>query len=107
MPTYANLPLTPPTYWEEFEDMLLDLFRAEWNDPHAQKHGRSGQSQNGVDVYGQPDQKEKWAGVQAKKKDRLAASTATAKELVSEVNKAKKFTPKLSALILSPTRKHN
>jgi tetratricopeptide (TPR) repeat protein len=107
MPTHANLTLTPPTYWEEFEDMLLDLFRAEWNDPHAQKHGRSGQSQNGVDVYGQPDQKEKWAGVQAKKKDRLAASTVTARELVSEVNRAKKFTPKLSEFILATTGKRD
>lgn len=107
MPTYANLTFTPPVYWEEFEDMLLDLFRAEWKDPHTQKHGRSGQSQNGVDVFGQPDQKDKWAGVQAKKKDRLAASTVTARELVSEVNKAQKFTPKLSEFILATTGKRD
>lgn len=107
MPTYANLTFTPPTYWEEFEDLLLDLFRAEWNDPHTQKHGRSGQSQHGVDVYGQPDQKEKWAGVQAKKKDRLAASTVTVRELVSEVNKAKKFMPQLSEFILATTGKRD
>ena len=107
MPTYANLTLTPPKYWEEFEDMLHDLFRAEWKDPNAQKHGRSGQSQNGVDVYGQPDQKDKWSGVQAKKKDQLAASTVTAKELESEVNKAIKFKPKLSEFILTTTGKRD
>jgi tetratricopeptide (TPR) repeat protein len=107
MPTYANLTLTPPKYWEEFEDMLHDLFRAEWKDPNTQKHGRSGQSQNGVDVYGQPEQKEKWAGVQAKKKDQLAASTITARELESEVNKAKKFKPELSEFILATTGKRD
>lgn len=107
MPTHANLTLSPPKYWEEFEDMLHDLFKAEWKDPHTQKHGRSGQSQNGVDVYGQPDQKEKWAGVQAKKKDRLAASTVTARELQAEVNKANKFTPKLSEFILATTGKRD
>ncbi len=107
MPTYANLTLTPPVYWEEFEDMLLDLFRAEWKDPHTQKHGRSGQSQNGVDVFGQPDQNEEWSGVQAKKKDRLAASTVTTRELQAEVNKAKKFKPKLSEFILATTGKRD
>jgi hypothetical protein len=103
MPTHANLVLTPPQYWEAFEDMLLDLFRAAWKDPNAQKHGRSGQAQMGVDVYGQPDQKDKWSGVQAKKKDRLAASAVTETELVAEVHKAKQFTPKLSELILATT----
>lgn len=103
MPTHANLVLPPPQYWEEFEDMLHDLFRTEWKDPNTQKHGRSGQSQMGVDVYGQPDQKDKWTGVQAKKKDRLAASALTETELVAEVNKAKQFKPKLSEFILATT----
>lgn len=103
MPTPANLTLTPPQYWEAFEDMLHELFTAEWKDPHAQKHGRSGQPQNGVDVYGQPEQKDTWAGVQAKKKDRLAASVVTEKDLEDEVNKAKKFEPKLSEFILATT----
>src|SRR6266704_3103167 len=103
MPTYANLTLTPPKYWEEFEDMLHDLFREEWKDPNTQRHGRSGQSQNGVDVYGQPEQKDKWTGVQAKKKDQLAASAVTTRELESEVNKAKQFKPKLSDFILATT----
>ena len=80
MPTNANLTLPPPDYWELFEDILHDLFRAEWNDPNTQKHGRSGQAQNGVHIYGQPGQKTQWAGVQAKKKNWLAASTVTEKE---------------------------
>ena len=103
MPTHANRTLTPPKSWEEFEDMLCDLFSAVWKDPNAQKNGRSGQPQNGVDVYGQPEQNDKWAGVQAKKKNRLAASAVTETELVDEVNKAKNFEPKLSEFILATT----
>ena len=107
MPIHANRTLPPPPYWQEFEDKLHDLFKAVWKDPHAQKNGRSGQSQDGVDIYGQPEQRDKGAGVQAKKKDRLAASTVTVKELESEVNKAKKFTPKLSEFILATTGKRD
>ncbi len=103
MPIHANRTLPPPPYWQEFEDMLHDLFKAVWKDPHAQKNGRSGQSQDGVDIYGQPEQRDKWAGVQAKKKDQLAASTVTEKELEAEVNKAKQFTPELSEFILATT----
>src|SRR6266699_552616 len=103
MPTQANLTLPPPKYWQEFEDMLHDLFKAEWKDPNAQKNGRSGQPQNGVDIYGQPDQKEKWAGVQAKKKDQLADTSVTEEELQLEVNKTKRFEPKLYEYILATT----
>src|SRR5438105_893881 len=103
MPTHANLTLPPPPYWQEFEDMLLDLFKAVWKDPHAQKNGRPGQSQDGVDIYGRPEQKDTWAGVQAKKKDQLAASIVTEKELEAEVNKAKQFRPELSEFILATT----
>jgi hypothetical protein len=39
-----------PGYWEEFEDLCLDLFRAVWNDPTSQKNGRRGQPQHGTVV---------------------------------------------------------
>ncbi|QBD82778.1 tetratricopeptide repeat protein [Ktedonosporobacter rubrisoli] len=103
MPLQSNFTLPAPKYWEEFEDMLWDLFRAVWKDPNAKKNGRSGQQQHGVDVYGQPGQKEKWAGVQAKKKDQLADSSVTEEELQAEVNKAKQFKPGLSEYILATT----
>lgn len=44
--------IAPPKSWETFEDLCLALFRAVWRDPSAQKNGRAGQVQNGVDIFG-------------------------------------------------------
>jgi hypothetical protein len=44
--------IAPPKSWETFEDLCLALFKAVWRDPNAQKHGRRGQAQAGVDVFG-------------------------------------------------------
>ncbi len=95
--------LPPPTSWEDFEEMLCDLFRAEWNDPHTQKHGRKGQRQYGVDIFGQPGRKGEWTGVQAKEKDLLSASSLTEKELADEVEKARNFDPPLTDFIIATT----
>jgi len=95
--------LPPPKSWEDFEEMLWDLFRAEWNDPHTQKHGRRGQRQYGVDIFGQPGRKGEWTGVQAKEKDQFSASLLTEKELEAEVEKAKNFNPPLTDFIIATT----
>src|SRR5271165_3410379 len=95
--------LPPLTSWDDFEEMLCDLFSAEWNDPHTQRHGRKGQKQYGVDIYGQPGRKGEWTAVQAKEKDRLVASFLTEKELEDEVRKAKEFDPPLTDFIIATT----
>ncbi len=66
MPTFSNLQIPPPSNWQDFENLCCDLWRAIWKDPNTQKNGRQGQSQNGVDIYGRPELREKWAGVQSK-----------------------------------------
>src|SRR5512133_724801 len=38
-----------------FDEMVRDACSIEWNDPNTQKNGRSGQSQNGLDVFGYPN----------------------------------------------------
>lgn len=38
-----------------FDEMVRDACSIEWNDPMTQKNGRSGQSQNGLDVFGYPN----------------------------------------------------
>jgi class 3 adenylate cyclase len=43
----------PPNDPRAFESLCLDLWRYDWHDPNAQKNGRSGQPQAGVDVFGQ------------------------------------------------------
>ena len=96
MSSLLNTQIPPPASWEKFEDMCRDLWRLLWNDPNAQKNGRQGQAQAGVDVYGQPDGGSEWAGVQCKGKDNYAEKTLTVKELRDEVDKAKKFTPPIT-----------
>ncbi len=54
MPAGMKLALPPPRDGQPFEDLCRDLWAELWRDPNAQKHGRSGQKQHGVDVFGQP-----------------------------------------------------
>ena len=91
MSSLLNKQIPPPASWEKFEDMCCDLWRLLWHDPNAQKNGRKGQAQSGVDVFGRPDEGSEWAGVQCKGKDNYAEKTLTEKELRDEVNKAKNF----------------
>jgi hypothetical protein len=91
----------PPNDSTAFESLCLDLWREIWNDPNAQKNGRSGQPQAGVDVFGQ--HQGKWVGVQCKQKDGLLWSKVTVKELEAEVIAAKQFNPPLAEFILATT----
>lgn len=69
MTTFVSQQIQPPKYWQEFETLCADLWTQIWNDPNTQMHGRQGQEQHGVDVYGRPDRGEMYAGVQCKGKD--------------------------------------
>jgi hypothetical protein len=59
-----NEQLLPPASWDKFEEICADLFSRIWGDTQLARYGRTGQRQNGVDIYG----KEKGAdsGVQRK-----------------------------------------
>ena len=94
-------PLPPPNEAVEFESLCLDLFKELWQDPNAQKSGRSGQPQAGVDVFGQKAGKR--VGVQCKQKGNLLRRKITAAQLETEVKKARHFRPKLSEFILATT----
>src|SRR5580704_16960462 len=91
----------PPNDPTAFESLCLDLWSDIWQD-HAQKNGRSGQPQAGVDVYGQ--HQGKWIGVQCKQKDGLLRHKLTFRELDEEVAAARKFEPALCGFILATTR---
>src|ERR1035438_4402625 len=91
--------LPPPNEPGAFESLCLDLWKEIWRDPGAQKNGRRGQPQAGVDVYGQQDGR--WVGVQCKQKDGQLRSKVTVKELEREVSEALTFKPKLTAFILA------
>lgn len=96
--------IAPPKEWGTFEDLCHALFKQVWQDPHAQKNGRRGQAQHGVDVFGSPngDRRSYW-GVQCKGKDSNYGSKAEWSEVEAELAKAEKFFPKLDKWIFATT----
>ena len=92
--------LPPPNNPEEFESLCLELWRLLLKDSGAQKNGRSGQPQAGVDVFGRTEAS-CWVGIQCKQKNHLLWTKVTVAELRSEVHKALKFKPPLSKFILA------
>jgi len=96
--------ILPPKSWELFEELCLVLFRAIWQDPAAQKNGRRGQSQHGVDIFGEPGKiGNVFHGIQCKGKDAAYGSSLTTDEIDSEVAKAEGFTPPIKDLTFATT----
>ena len=52
MPTPSTTKWPKPKNEDEWEDMVLDAIRIRWNDPNAERFGRRGQGQDGVDIFG-------------------------------------------------------
>lgn len=96
--------IAPPKEWGTFEDLCHALFKRVWQNPLAQKNGRRGQAQHGVDVFGFPngDCQFYW-GVQCKGKESNYGSKAQWPEVLTEVAKAGKFSPKLDRWIFATT----
>jgi tetratricopeptide (TPR) repeat protein len=107
MSLFYTSQVLPPKNWQEFEELCTDLWAEIFKSNNTQMHGRTGQSQYGVDVYGQIDNSLEWFGVQCKGKDSRYGNAVTEKELRSEVEKAKEFTPKLSVFILATTAQND
>lgn len=91
--------LLPPNQPAAFESLCLDLWSEIWGDVNAQKNGRNGHPQAGVDVFGRSGGR--WLGVQCKQRDGLLWSKVRTAELTSEVEKAKTFTPALTEFTLA------
>jgi hypothetical protein len=91
----------PPSDPVAFESLCLDLWKELWADPGAQKSGRSGQFQRGVDVFGRFDGKH--VGVQCKQKDGLLRTKLTVRELEEVAEEARTFQPPLTTLIIATT----
>src|SRR6266545_2830978 len=93
--------LPPPRNWQDFEDLCCDLWRQLWSDPEAQKHGRSGQPQAGVDLVGRPKGGAEWVGVQCKHRGNRAALSRA--EIEREVELSRAFKPPLGKLLIATT----
>lgn len=96
--------IPPPKSWITFEDLCHRLFKAVWDDPLAQKNGRSGQPQKGVDVFGSPGQCYGiYHGVQCKGKEGQYGAKPTQDEIDKEIAKAELFEPALKHWVYATT----
>lgn len=98
MPTLANSHVAPPKGWDEFEDVVCSAAKSRWRNPDFTRHGRQGQSQDGVDVYGKDD-KGRLIGLQCKN----TWSGVTEGTVEEEVKKADDFKPALAKLYIATT----
>lgn len=104
MTEHSSASIRPPKDWQDFERNSRILFECILNDIHVQMNGRTGQAQHGVDIYGRKDgQGRSWIGVQCKGKDAEYGGSVTEKELRTEVEKTRNFTPALSQFFLITT----
>jgi hypothetical protein len=93
----------PPTNWQDFERLTFDLYSRMWKTSDAELHGRTGQPQSGVDVYGTDRVENHFTGVQCKGKEQGYGSALTLTELKAEVKKATTFRPRLDVFVLATT----
>lgn len=92
----------PPKNWDHFEELCADLFQEEWGDKELVRHGRGGQAQYGVDIYGSCEGQ--WpVGIQCKGKNIWPVKSVSCSELDAEVEKAKTFVPPLKSFYLVST----
>lgn len=95
----TSFDLPPPRTWQAFEALCHDLFSVEWDVTDANRIGRNGQAQYGVDIVAKRDAG--WIGVQCKWIARISDLTpAGLREIVRE---AQGFKPALSHLVVATT----
>ncbi len=97
MPNLATASFPPPENPKEFEQMIKDLFAVRWE--NAQIHGRDGQEQEGIDVYGKHEGQ--WKGIQCKVRNK---GLLTQSQIEVEINKAHRFRHKLHTFIIVTTQ---
>ncbi len=98
MPTISAAVIPFPKSWDEFEEITRDSLKLKWNSPNLQRIGRQGQSQQGVDIYGEDDLGRS-VGVQCK----LTENEIDLNTIQTEIQKANCFVPSLEAYYIATT----
>lgn len=105
-----SVDIMPPAYWQDFERLTLDIVKRKWNNHYAERNGRQGQAQSGVDVYGYNFEAQEHTGVQCKKRTWLTkpgadapSNSLTTSEIDAEILAARSFTPALDRFIIATT----
>jgi len=88
-----NVQIPAPKNWQDFEVLCHALWKAILQDENTLRHGRQGQAQAGVDVYGTHQLSFEFYGIQSKGKDQNYGGAVTENELRDEVGKALTFSP--------------
>jgi hypothetical protein len=102
MPTIASSIVPSPKSWDEFEDIVLSAAKLRWESSDFYRHGRQGQKQDGVDIWGHDDD-DHHIGVQCK--NTVAGISLAVIE--AEINNAEAFAPKLDRLYVATTAKRD
>lgn len=102
MINHVHADYAPPRSWEQFEELCADVFQSAWQDPALVRHGRAGQSQNGVDIVGRNGAVYP-IGIQCKKRSIWPASKLKTREIDDEIAEAMKFRPALKAFYILTT----
>lgn len=76
-----------------FERLVKDITEAKEGYGQVQFNGRSGQHQDGVDVFARNESTKEWIGIQCKVRSTNVLSKT---EILNEIKKAKNFNPKLT-----------
>lgn len=88
----SSTAIPKPTNWDDFEKKMLVLAQSELKDRTAQRNGRSGQKQAGIDVFGNRNGDPNLPfGIQCKQK---LQNAVTERELRREAKSALSFKPR-------------
>jgi hypothetical protein len=98
MPTISSSKVPAPKSWDEFEDISLSAAKLRWNSTDFFRHGRQGQKQDGVDIWGHDDDG-RHIGLQCKN----TIDGITLDVIEAEIKNAEKFAPKLDRLYIATT----
>jgi len=102
MSGHAQFEYAPPKSWDQFEEMCADLFQTMWNDASLVRHGRSGQSQDGVDIVARHNALYP-VGIQCKRRAKWPVSKVTIAQIDSEIKDAEAFKPPLKHFYIVTT----
>jgi hypothetical protein len=102
MPTITTSNIPSPKSWDEFEDITLSAAKLRWNSSDFYRHGRQGQKQEGVDIYGH-DHEGRHLGVQCKN----TTGRVTEAIVKAEIALAEAFSPPIDALYIATTAKRD
>ena len=98
---YAPYQIPKPRNWQDLERLCIAIWKAEWKTTSLKTYGRSGQHQDGVDVFGRYMDGLEIGAIQCKCKEEEKPITEAV--IKAEVEKAKKFKPEIKHYVIATT----